>query len=1106
MFQMQIQNLQESLEIALEGKNVNEEEKKTEMLENQVKLTRKLNQTMKKNENILMELENFEALNQELQQQSEQLHVENHNLKIELQNVKKQINGQSQNQNQNYQAETMISESINQIKNLNNQENFKIEQIKKDEKWEGEKKQLTLAFANLNKEIQQKENNFNILKNGSQKILNQYNEIADNYIKLEGINGKLMERKKLRKSSEVFEENLTSLGQFFEGSNASFFSQTENQENLEVQNRNCQKLQNQPTQLQNKQKLQQKQKKAKCSMTQLKIQDFLIQGGLQQKIQSEIKNQNNINNKQNKYPIMSQNPQKNVENKQNQVAQNKISKFSQIQIQQESDSEFNDFDNECEQQQFQEFQQDQGNKKSNNIYCENSQFFSEGYMDTTVCSIGHSSVLNTNHNSQNFSTNIYNNSNNNYSCNNNILSNSNSNLFNTLHVLSPKNKKIQIKNNNNIQQSINFLGQLEPYQKKRLINNNLYSEDNKDSDKKNINYNIIEKEKNENSYFSDEEQQENDGLDQDYEYDSDEQESDLIQEQDQNQIQQEILQKQQYVERISEVNSSEDFNATSEISEEYRKELQTIMKKQLLKEDSDSDQISSDKISQQNSFNSKTVRKNNVQIQENCQILQEEPQQLHKQQTSQSENQYSQYNNQYSLESESENSQFGQNIEGYSDLNEYQNMQQEIKEICQDFEQVEISYQIKVSKCPLYPNYRDMEYEKQQQKKQEQEKKQFQSYVFESNSSYNQKKMQKHLSPQQLWLKEKIQNEQQEYQSEQQEQNEEDNDDTIQSQNQHKYSQLQLQSQNQNKEQIQHGLNKNRREILIDWLIELGFDHCIKRDTIYNAINLFDRYAQLADNIEKSELQLIGATCLFISSKQEEVMHLPLQSFVESTANTFTQEQFIAMEKQILKTLRWRISPVTLNTWLNFCLEKWDQFILIQVRKIEEQIENQKIQNSDIILFKSKQDLTAYQRYLEISNMLDCTLLEPETLIYSQKALVLGFLYIFVGLYLNYFEQNIVIQHFYNSSMYLIEDQHGYNSLFESFLAPFGLRTVDLLPSIQYAATYFKISNFDAEIIPINEQNAGNIKREYWESVTQNMLYNQSNQDYIHFRKEHFNW
>lgn len=62
-------------------------------------------------------------------------------------------------------------------------------------------------------------------------------------------------------------------------------------------------------------------------------------------------------------------------------------------------------------------------------------------------------------------------------------------------------------------------------------------------------------------------------------------------------------------------------------------------------------------------------------------------------------------------------------------------------------------------------------------------------------------------------------------------------------------------------------LQPRMRAILLDWLIEVCEVYKLHRETYYLAMDYIDRYLSTHQNIPKSQLQLIGITCLFIASK-----------------------------------------------------------------------------------------------------------------------------------------------------------------------------------------------------------------------------------------------
>jgi len=64
-----------------------------------------------------------------------------------------------------------------------------------------------------------------------------------------------------------------------------------------------------------------------------------------------------------------------------------------------------------------------------------------------------------------------------------------------------------------------------------------------------------------------------------------------------------------------------------------------------------------------------------------------------------------------------------------------------------------------------------------------------------------------------------------------------------------------------------------------------------------------------------------------ISAKIEEVQCPKPLEFSETTQNGFTSYQIIQMEKHLLRSLQWFITPPALSTWANWYMTQWDCFV-----------------------------------------------------------------------------------------------------------------------------------------------------------------------------------
>ena len=70
----------------------------------------------------------------------------------------------------------------------------------------------------------------------------------------------------------------------------------------------------------------------------------------------------------------------------------------------------------------------------------------------------------------------------------------------------------------------------------------------------------------------------------------------------------------------------------------------------------------------------------------------------------------------------------------------------------------------------------------------------------------------------------------------------------------------------------------------------------------------FRMKASISDKILKSDLYIIGLVCLFIASKLEDTKPIKLeQIIVEAGHMRFSQEEVLVVEKDILRTLNYRL-------------------------------------------------------------------------------------------------------------------------------------------------------------------------------------------------------
>ncbi|XP_020243903.1 cyclin-A2-1-like isoform X2 [Asparagus officinalis] len=116
-------------------------------------------------------------------------------------------------------------------------------------------------------------------------------------------------------------------------------------------------------------------------------------------------------------------------------------------------------------------------------------------------------------------------------------------------------------------------------------------------------------------------------------------------------------------------------------------------------------------------------------------------------------------------------------------------------------------------------------------------------------------------------------------------------------------------------ETVQRDITHSMRGILIDWLVEVSDEYKLVPDTLYLTVNIIDRF--LSQNyIERQRLQLLGISCMLIASKYEEICAPRIEEFCFITDNTYTKEEVLKMEIQVLDLLSFHISVPTVKTFL----------------------------------------------------------------------------------------------------------------------------------------------------------------------------------------------
>ncbi|KAE8795806.1 cyclin-A3-2-like [Hordeum vulgare] len=116
----------------------------------------------------------------------------------------------------------------------------------------------------------------------------------------------------------------------------------------------------------------------------------------------------------------------------------------------------------------------------------------------------------------------------------------------------------------------------------------------------------------------------------------------------------------------------------------------------------------------------------------------------------------------------------------------------------------------------------------------------------------------------------------------------------------------------------QQDINPKMRAVLVDWLVEVACTFRLPADTLHLAVSYVDRFLTTSV-IKRHELQLLGVTALLVAAKYEDDIFVhEVQRYSAITANTYTRQQVVKMETDILKSLNFEMGSPTARTFLRY--------------------------------------------------------------------------------------------------------------------------------------------------------------------------------------------
>ncbi|KAJ1298231.1 hypothetical protein BS78_01G437900 [Paspalum vaginatum] len=118
-------------------------------------------------------------------------------------------------------------------------------------------------------------------------------------------------------------------------------------------------------------------------------------------------------------------------------------------------------------------------------------------------------------------------------------------------------------------------------------------------------------------------------------------------------------------------------------------------------------------------------------------------------------------------------------------------------------------------------------------------------------------------------------------------------------------------------QKIQKFVSPKMRAVLVDWLVEVAEEFKLRAETLHLAISYVDRFLTV-NVVTRDKLQLLGVTAMLVAAKYEEIesSKMKVNKYTDITDNTYTKQQVVKMEADLLKSLNFEIGGPTVTTFL----------------------------------------------------------------------------------------------------------------------------------------------------------------------------------------------
>ena len=148
---------------------------------------------------------------------------------------------------------------------------------------------------------------------------------------------------------------------------------------------------------------------------------------------------------------------------------------------------------------------------------------------------------------------------------------------------------------------------------------------------------------------------------------------------------------------------------------------------------------------------------------------------------------------------------------------------------------------------------------------------------------------------------------------------------------------------------VQVEVKPHMRKIVADWMLEVT-NECSPPEVFCLAINLMDRFLAKC-RIQKSQLQLVGAVCLFLASKLKETSPLTSDKLAMYTDFSASPEDIKEWELLVLYKLKWDLCAATGLDFLDHLLPRLPIHPHIDQQRLRRHVETSVALSSTLYTF-----------------------------------------------------------------------------------------------------------------------------------------------------------